>query len=178
MIESRLDPALDGAGGGYGNYPGLTVEAVANRFRHLAEEGHNRSARAILRIVHEQTSARGSLGAQRYLAAFGLIATAVLLGVRLLAPETIRPKVTVYLAASAIMTVLFVFGAATTHRAAVRSEAQIREIRRLALLALDRVVQADGFAPKPLEREHLRSFGELRKADPASWGKIKAALGA
>ncbi len=176
MIESRLDPLIDGTGGGYGNYPGLTVVQIADRFRTLAEEGHNRSARAILRIVHEQTSARGTLGAQRYLAVFGLMTTLVLAVLRTVTTEPNRGKLNLYLAVSALMTVLFVAGAATIERTVRRNTAQVREIRRLALLALERVVEAPGFKPKALEREHLRSLDEMRKVDPERWERARSGL--
>ncbi len=177
MIESRLDPLTDGNGGGYGNYPGLSVEQIADRFRTLAEEGHNRSARAILRIVHEQTMARGTLGIQRMLAAIGLACTLALGVARfVVASEKAQAKITLYLGASALATALFVAGSVSVHRTAKRNKAQVAEIRRLALLALARVVETPGFVPKPLEREHLRSLNELKKADPAAWRQVSARL--
>lgn len=172
MIESRLDPIADGTGEGYGNYPGLTVAQIAGRFRHLAEEGHNRSARAILRIVHEQTAARGALSTQRYLLAFGLVATAVLATVRVIAPEEDHRKLNLYLGAAIAVTAIFALSAASVHRTTRRNAAQVREIRRLALLALERVVETPGFKPKPLEREHLRALNEMRKVDPERWQKV------
>ena len=177
MIESRLDPLTDGTGGGYGNYAGLTVAQIAERFRALADEGHNRSARAILRIVHEQTAARGSLGAQRLLVAFGALAVGVLGFVRAFAPLEMRGKVTLYLAVSLGMTALFLLGAVTVERTRARNVAQVREIRRLALFALERVVESPGFKAKPLEREHLRSLGEMRNLDRRLWSRVAHALG-
>lgn len=177
MIESQLDPLTDGTGGGYGNYPGLTVAGIAERFRHLADEGHNRSARAILRIVHEQTAARGTLVAQRYLAGFGLSATTTLVVFRLLAStDALRAKLNLYLGATAAVTVLLVGGAVSVHRTTVRNDAQVREIRRLALLALTQVIEAPGFRPKPLEREHLKSLGELKGVDRGTWERVASAL--
>ena len=173
MIESRLDPLTDGTGGGYGNYPGLNVAEIAGRFRVLAAEGHDRSARAILRIVHEQTAARGTLGAQRLLAILSLVVTLVLLGLRLGATsEASRAKLGLYLAAAGVATILFGIGAASVERTARRNAAQIREIRRLALLALERVVETEGFVAKPLEREHRRSLGEMRRGDPTAWERV------
>ena len=177
MIESRLDAATDGTGGGYGKYAGLTVAQVAERFRFLAEEGQGRSARAVLRIVHEQTEARGGLGTQRYLVAIGLLLTVAIAIFGLVGPEEARGKTTVALAASAAVTLLFVVGAASVHRATVRGEAQVREIRRLALITLDEIVAKPGFEAKALEREHLKSLGELKKSDPAAWAGVAEALG-
>ena len=176
MIESQLDPLTDGTGEGYGNYPGLTVAQVADRFRHLAAEGHSRSARAILRIVHEQTAARGALSVQRYLLAFGLIATAALVVLRLIAGEEHHHKLDLYLGAAVVVTAIFAVSAASVNRTARRNAAQVREIRRLALLALERVVEAPGFGAKPLEREHLRALDEMRKVDPDLWKKIARTL--
>ena len=176
MIESGLDAATDGTGGGYGKYTGLTVAQIAERFRFLAEEGQGRSARAVLRIVHEQTEARGGLGTQRYLVGIGLLITVAMGVFRLVAPEESRGKVTVFLVASAVVTLLFVFGASTVHRASVRGEAQVREIRRLALLTLEGIVAKPGFEAKPLEREHLKSLGELKKSDPETWRRVSEAL--
>lgn len=177
MIESRLDDATDGTGGGYGKYAGLTVAQIAERFRFLAEEGQARSARAILRIVHEQTEARGGLGSQRLLAAIGLGATLALAAFRSVVATESRRTIDIALAAAGAVTLLFFVGAATVHRATVRGESQVREIRRLALLALDSFVSKEGFVPKPLEREHLRSLDELRKADGEAWGRVARGLG-
>lgn len=169
---------IDGTGGGYGNYPGLTVAEVAARFRTLAEEGHARSVRAILRIVHEQTSARGQLGAPRLVAGLALLAMVVLGSLHFVVAEEGRRKIDEYLLASTIVAVLFGVGAASMRRTERRAKAQVAEIRRLALLALERVVFAPGFQAKPLEREHLRSLNELRKTNPEAWGHIAEALGA
>lgn len=176
MIESRLDPADEGAGGGYGNYPGLTVAQVADRFRHLAEEGHNRSARAVLRIVHEQTAARGTLAIQPILAALSALSSVVLLVVYRFAPEGERHRVTIYLGAALVATVLLMVGAVSIRRTARRNARQVREIRRLALLTLDRIVETPGFRPKPLEREHVRSLNELRRVDREAWEKVSSRL--
>ena len=177
MIESRLAPADDGTGGGYGNYPGLTVAQIADRFRHLAEEGGSRSARAVLRLVHEQVAARGTLGVQRLLVVLGAAIMAVLAAAYALGPESLRPKLRLYLAAAALVTGLFSVGALSVRRAAARNAAQVREIRRLALLALERIVDAPGFAPKPLEREHLRALDEARRVDRERGDKVVRSLG-
>lgn len=176
MIESRLDPLTDGAGGGYGNYPGLTVAEIAERFRLLAEEGHIRSVRAILRIVHEQISARGTLSVGRIMASLGVLTIAILAIVRTMAAPDQKAHLTLYLGATVATTLLFAVGAATMERTVRRHTAQIREIRRLALLALERVVDAPEFRMKTLEREHRRSLAEMRKVDPERWAKITAAL--
>lgn len=176
LIDSRLDHATDGTGGGYGKYTGLTVAAIAERFRYLAEEGQGRSARAILRMVHEQTEARGGLGTQRLLAGLALIVTVVLFVCRAFVADDAKSKLTLFLFVSGGITALFVAGAASVHRATVRGEAQILEIRRLALLALDLLVTKEGFTPKPLEREHERSLSELRKTDPEAWRRVDEAL--
>lgn len=178
MIESRLDPADDGTGGGYGNYPGLTVLQVADRFRHLAEEGYNRSARAVLRIVHEQTAARGTLAVQPILTGFLALASAVLLVAHRLAPEKERHRLAVYAGAALLMTILMAAGSVSIRRTARRNARQVREIRRLALLALGRIVEAPGFRPNPLEREHVRSLNEMRGSDPESWERVRRALNA
>lgn len=176
LIESRLDEAVDGTGGGYGKYPGLTVAQVAERFRFLAEEGHGRSVKAVLRIVHEQTEARGGLGTQRILVALAVTVTLLLAGLWFLGSQETKAKVTIYLGASLAMTILFGFGAASVHRATVRGEAQVREIRRLALLTLDRAISKDDFVAKPLEREHLAVLASLKKTEPEVWQRVSRAL--
>ena len=176
VIESRLEPADEGTGGGYGNYPGLTVFQVADRFRHLAEEGHNRSARAVLRIVHEQTAARGTLAVQPILAGLAALASVVLFVAYRVVPEADRHRVAIYLGAALVSTLLLSAGALSIRRTARRNARQVREIRRLALLALSRIVEAPGFRPKLLEREHLRSLNEMRKTDPEVWERVVKAL--
>ena len=176
MIESRLDAATDGTGGGYGKYPGLTVEAVAERFRFLAEEGQGRSARAILRIVHEQTEARGRLGSQRLVVALSAGVAAVLFVLRLVVSPETRDQFTTPLDVALGATALFGLGAATLHRTTVRGEAQVREIRRLALVALGLLTQREGFVPKPLEREHRASLGDLRRVDRETWTRVNKIL--
>ena len=176
MIESRLDEATDGTGGGYGKYPGLTVAQVAERFRFLVEEGQGRSARAILRIVHEQTEARGGLGTQRLLAGLAALVTLGLAVARGFLPSASHSSLNLYLGVSAGLTLLFLVGAASVHRATVRGEAQVREIRRLALVALDELVAKKGFEAKSLEREHVAALATLRKSDPAAFERVRSAL--
>ena len=172
MIESRLDAATDGTGGGYGRYPGLSVEAVAERFRFLVAEGQSRSVRAVLRIAYEQTEARGTIGSQRVAVGLAASVTLALLVARFfVSPET-QGQVTIYLGASAAMTLLFALGAATVHRAARRGEAQVCEIHRLALLALDALASKEGFVAPTLEREHLASLQALRRVDRALWEQV------
>lgn len=176
MIESRLEPWDDGTGGGYGNYPGLTVAQVADRFRVLAEEGHNRSVRAILRIVHEQTLARGTLQAPAIVAGFcAVVGVAMIVG-RPFVDEDVRQKLARYAAIALGMALLFGIGAVSVNRTASRNAKQVREIRRLALLALERVVESPGFHAKPLEREHVRALDETKRSDPARWEKVAQAL--
>ncbi|RYG26253.1 hypothetical protein EON82_04020 [bacterium] len=176
MIESRLDEATDGTGGGYGKYAGLTVAQVAERFRFLVEEGQGRSARAILRIVHEQTEARGGLGTQRILAILAGLVTLGILVAKGVVPPDQRSRLDLYLYVTAGVTLLFVFGAVSVHRATVRGEAQVREIRRLALLSLDQIVQKPGFNAKELEREHVAALATLKKSDPAAWERVRTTL--
>lgn len=177
MIESRLDAATDGTGGGYGKYAGLTVAQIAERFRQLVDEGQGRSARAILRMVHEQTEARGALGTQRLLFAIGLALTLGLLAFRAVVGEAQSDKLTNLIIATAGITVLFGVGAASVHRATVRAQAQVSEIRRLALTALDALVSKPGFVTKELEREHRASLDTLRKVDREAWERVSTGLG-
>lgn len=176
MIESRLDEATDGTGGGYGKYTGLTVVQIAERFRFLVDEGHGRSARAILRMVHEQTEARGGLGTQRILAVLASLGTLTLLVIRAFTESESRSSINLYLAVSAGVTLLFLAGAASVHRATVRGEAQVREIRRLALIALDGLVAKEGFEVKSLEREHVAALATLKKSDPEAWARVSSRL--
>ena len=172
MIESRLDAATDGTGGGYGRYPGLTVEAIAERFRFLVEEGQGRSVRAVLRIAYEQTEARGTIGSQRVAVGIAAFVTLALLVARLFVSSEMQGQVTIYPGASAAMTLLFALGAATVHRPAKRGEAQVREIRRLALMALDALTAKEGFDAPTLEREHIASLRALRGVDRATWERV------
>lgn len=176
MIESRLDEATDGTGGGYGNYPGLTVADIATRFRRLGEEGHPRSVRGILRIVHEQTAARTALGVQRLLVGLGASTIVALALLRAVASPETQGQLTLYLGLSVGVTILFGAGALSVERTARRNAAQLREIRRLALVALEKVVETPGFVPKSLEREHLTALKGLRSADRELWSKVARTL--
>lgn len=176
MIESRLDPILDGTGGGYGKYAGLTVAQIAERFRYLVEEGQGRSARAILRMVHEQTEARGSLGTQRYLVVIAATIATGLVLFRLVVADEARSKLDAPIMAAVGATVLFGVGAVSVHRATVRAEAQVREIHRLALASLDILVSRPDFRPKGLEREHESALRLLKRVDPSVWAVVKRSL--
>ena len=176
MIESRLDALNDDTGGGYGRYPGLTVAQTAERFRYLVDEGQGRSARAILRIAREQIDARGTLSSHRWVLAFFVLMTLVLLVARFVVPSEMRPQITVFLEGGTALSLLFAVSVASLHRTTRRGEAQVREIRRLALLALDRLVARDDFPAVGLEREHAAAFQELRKVDPKVWARVDAAF--
>ncbi len=176
MIQSQLSEEVDGSGGGYGKYPGLSVAQVAERFRFLAEEGEGRSVRAILRIVHEQTEARGHLGTQRLLA---ILSGSAALGLGIIRLVSANPPfmLNVYFGVTAVVTVLFTIGAVSIGKVAKRNEAQLREIRRLALLSLELLISKPGFVARPLEREHVAALDSMRKTDPAGWGRVREALG-
>ena len=176
MIQSRLDEATDGTGGGYGNYPGLTVAEIATRFRRLGEEGHARSVRATLRIVHEQTAARTALGVQRLLVVFGAAAIVALGIFRAVASPETQESLSLYLGLAVGVTLLFGVGAISVERTARRNAAQLAEIRRLALVTLTRIVETPGFAPKPLEREHRTALRALRSVDRVAWSRVVAAI--
>ncbi len=176
MIESRLHPAVDGSGGGYGRYPGLTTVEIAERFRFLVEEGQGRSARAILRLVHEQTEARGRLNTQWLMVGIGATITVVLALFRLVAALETRDGLLRLALVAASITLLFAVGAGSMHRTTRRAEAQVREIRRMALLALDLLTTREGFVSKTLEREHLASLNDLRRSDPEAWTRVFQAL--
>jgi hypothetical protein len=127
-------------------------------------------------MVHEQTEARGGLGTQRILAGLAALATLTLAIIRGFVASDARSSLNLYLGVSAGITLLFLFGALSVHRATVRGQAQVREIRRLALIALDQLVARKGFEVKPLEREHLAALATLKKSDPAAWGRVRNAL--
>lgn len=176
MIESELAEEFEGAGGGYGKYPGLTVAQIAERFRFLAKEGEGRSARAVLRIVHEQTEARGNLGTQRILAVLSGLTTLGLGTIRVLSSDPPR-MLNVYLGVTATVTVLFTIGAVSIGKTAKRNHMQLREIRRLALLTLEILTSRSDFIPRALEREHVAAFDSLKKTDLAGWERVKGVLG-
>ncbi len=176
VIDSQLSEEFDGAGGGYGKYPGLSVAQVAERFRFLANEGEGRSVRAVLRIVHEQTEARGHLGTQRLLAILSGLATLGLGVVRVVSADP-PFMLNVYFGVTAVVTVLFTIGAVTIGKTAKRNEMQLKEIRRLALLTLEILTSKPNFVARDLEREHVAALDSLKKVDPASWGRVRGALG-
>lgn len=177
MIESRLDPMLDDAGGGAGKYPGLTVAQVAERYRFLVEEGQGRSAKAILRISREQILARGSLGTHGWIVAFFVVVALGFLVARFVVAPDQQSRVTLDAAVCAGVALLFVVGGATARRSTRRAAAQVKEIQRLTLVALDELVSQEGFVRPPLDREHVDAFQALRKVDAERWDRVRQGLG-
>lgn len=176
MIESRISPEDDGTGGGYGKFPGLTVSEIAGRLQMYVEEGEGRSARGILRLLREQTEARGQLGVQRVIAGLSIAATIALALFRAVVAEDQKRTINHYLAVAAGVSVLFIIGAASIQKTASRSERQLREIRRMSLEALDQLVAKPEFVSRGLEREHVAALETLKKTDPVAYARVSSAL--
>lgn len=161
--EESLRPDLDGTGGGFGKFKGITVRELSELFDRVAGEGNMRSVTAVLRITYEQLEARGGLGYFPHIcAATGIFAVACAIPLPFVALQTQRVLYKMA-AGSALVCVAFLFGVLKNRQQTRAAVAQERAIRDLALDALVRIVTEPGFKPKPLDREHLKTLREVQK---------------
>jgi len=146
-----LKPEELGTGGGYGKHAAMPIEQIAERFEACRADPSMRSVSAILRITKEQLESRGSLGSYRQVALLFLVLTLASLPLGMVAPETFQKTLQELQIALAAVTILLGLGVATTWRATHIGLANEREIRRLALNALEGIVNDPHFGPKPLD---------------------------
>lgn len=167
----RLSDELDGNGGGFGKFPGLTVKDLESKFGLLIKDGSHRSVTAILRLTREQLMTRADLGLNQrlVLVAGGLL---VVTGIAfLLVPDSFKPVLKTAVFASGVAFCALLAGVIFNRKATRRSMAQVEAIRQLACDSLLSVVTQHGFVPKPLDEEQRRFLKALlrqsRRTDPA-----------
>lgn len=176
MIESRLDPMLDGMGRRAGCRD-MTVDDVARHFRYYATEGRGSSARSTLRLAREQLRSRSYLLSSPYSTLFCSFLSAAYLALLLHTFGHIPKDRMVGFSTGSCVLIIFVVRDCRQRRRRKGAKAQIIEIRRLALETLGIIVGRVGFVGEPLLQEERSTFNALRQADPEGWGRIAKALG-
>lgn len=165
--NTGLDPNMMGSGGGMGRYQGLEVDDIAQRFAACESEVSMRAVTAILRIAREQIQARGSLRDYPRTTAFLGVVSAIVLAVMPFLPAETRQSVMPVAIGGPLVTLAFGYGSLSTLRARKASNAQEREIVRLATESLERVLRHE-FPRKPLQREQVDTLQTLLKHAPNS----------
>ena len=161
--EESLRPDLDGTGGGYGKFKGITVRELSELFDRVAADGNMRSVTAVLRITYEQLEARGGLGYFPHICiGTGVFAVACGIPIPFVSLQTQGVLIKMSLG-SAFVCLAFLFGVLKNRHQTMAAIAQERAIRDLALDALVRIVTEPGFKPKPLDREHVKTLLEVQK---------------
>lgn len=172
MIECWLDPLVDGIGGGTRERD-LTVRQIAAQFRHLVAERLPRSVSAILNIAHEQSQGRRERATLGWAGVGALVFEAFMLLLFRFAPT---PQLRELGRSVGLCSLVFAgpIAVAAWHKRAdaARSRAQLRELRRLALEALETIVVSPWFVPEVLDREALKRFRVFRQADAEAWERM------
>jgi fluoride ion exporter CrcB/FEX len=174
--DDLLPPELDGRGGGFGKFTGMTVRELSGLFDRVSADSTMRSVSAVLRIAREQLEARWHMGNLRIMAIFcGFVAIGFSIAYPLV-PQTV--KVSILKGILGGFTAFICFGVATlsTHRATNAAIAQERAIRDLAVDALARIVEEPGFKAKPLDADQRRILADLLKTTKRNEPKLAALL--
>jgi hypothetical protein len=146
-----LSSELSGTGGGYGKHAALPLDQIADRFDACVADPSMRSVSAVLRITREQLESRGSLGSYPWVAAlFGTVAV-IAFAVQGWLPVAMQNTAKQIGIGAVVVTALLLVGVLSVRRDAKAAIVHEREIRRLALDALEKIVTAPGFKPKPLD---------------------------
>lgn len=152
---------LDGTGGGFGKYRGITVKEAAVLFERFSADPTMRGVTGVLRVSREQLEARGTLGIYPYLALGVTILLAAVGAFVIWLPPDRRSEATKLVYATGFVAAALWVGVATTGSSRRRAVAQEQEIRRLAVAALHRIVLTPGFHSKRLDRQDRRTLREL-----------------
>jgi hypothetical protein len=163
MSDQRLRTDLDGAGGGFGKFKGLSVKELADMFERQLSEPNMRSVSAVLRISREQVESRGSITVAPAMAAFtGVFAVGTGIAM-VVASEQSRAMVLRAFIACLLTFLAFLYGWLSNRHVLAASLAQERAIRQLAIESLTRVVEDPAFKPKALDYDQKRILRELIK---------------
>lgn len=164
---------LDGTGGGYGRYAGVTLAEIERLFGVCRQDPTMRGVSAVLRIAREQLDARGGLGSYPWLA--GLAGALALLGfvaMRFL-PESFVGQARTAEAAVVVVFLLLVGVSVTTAKDRKQGLYQERRIREMALETLEAIVTTEGFRPKSLDETQKLTLERLLRATKREPGPLR-----
>lgn len=168
MLEEKewIDPALDGAGGGYGKYPGKTVKELSQLFRDMSGDPSMRSIKGMLRIAYEQLEGRSHLAVSVQASiVLGIVTLAIAATLPFFDGET-RLKIAKAGAFAAVLFIGFFIGAMTSRSDAKAAAAQEKAILQLALAALEQVASHPQFTPGPLDSLQTQTLTRILKKSP------------
>lgn len=166
MIEPK-NPDLIGHGGGVGRYRGLPLEQIAERFAACVAEPSMRSLSAVLRITREQLDARGGLGHYPVVTMIAGVISLALLGALPFMPKELRDMVIKVSLGGPLITLILAYATWTSRKPRRAAIAQEREIRKLAVQSLEKILETP-FTMKPLLREQVDTLRGLLKHYPDS----------
>ena len=175
-MSQLIDPELEGRGGGYGRYRGMTLAEIQDRFDACKADPAMRSISAVLRIAREQVDARGELGIYPILAWVAGVICVLSLAVRPFAPEKTLELVTKVEIGSACAFVLLLVGSVPNQRARRVNKAQVQRILEMTGETLEAILEAEP-ALKPLTREQVQTLGDVVRKTAAS-ERVRALLAA
>ncbi|HEY0867327.1 MAG TPA: hypothetical protein VGE01_08110 [Fimbriimonas sp.] len=157
-----MSEELDGTGGGFGRYRGVSLREFEATMDRCRREGGMRGASAVLRIAREQIDARGGLGTYPWLVGTCLVATAVLWFVPFDegAVGEWRQKGVLGFLALGIIFGWITFGIRQERRKALYQESRIREA---SLQALRDIVSVPGFQKRSLDYTQKLTLQNLLK---------------
>ncbi len=176
MSEERLNPDLDGTGGGFGKNKGMTVREMSEQFDRIASDGSVRAFSAILRISREQVEARGEFGVLRlifFLCSGFAVVSAVAMALLSDPGRVIAMRCAL---GGLVAASLFAAGLLKNRAHAKAAFAQVAAIRDLSVDALVRVAREEGFKPKPLDFTQRHYLEELLKKTKRKEPELSAVL--
>lgn len=146
-----MKPELDGTGGGYGKFRGMTMGEIREIFQRCEADPSMRSVSIVLRVAREQLIARGGLGNYPVLAAIAGAVFAASFIVKGFLPADQQSSVPKIQAGIGMVTLALLIGVMATSRDRKRGVAQERAIMALSRETLEKIVSARDFEPKPLD---------------------------
>lgn len=173
MIQSQLDPLTDGVGGGADDHD-LTIAQIAELFQNCVDLEHWSSVSAVLRILKEQSRGRTALSSEAGCAVLVTLGTSPCIMVAVHYYHVWSFDRSYAVMAFGIWLALagtFGFHAYLGRAQRKRSAAQRAELRRLALLTLDRIADK-AVPPKELDKEQKKAFRTLRSVDRDTWDRV------
>ena len=176
MSEDRqwIDPALDGSGGGYGKFKGMTIREMSGVFKQIGAEANMRSVSAILRICHEQLEGRSHLGVASLATKIIGVVTMLLVAGMFFVSEHLRPILIKGTGAAAVLFAGFLSGSLANRRMAKSSIAQERAIGEMAIDVLEQLVDTPGFKAKELDSLQKLTLKKLMKISRTDSEKLRA----
>lgn len=160
-----MKPEVEGRGGGFGKYQGLTVTEVQALFDTCMQDPSMRSISAVLRITREQLEARGQLGIYPVFACVDLAICAAAAVLRQFGPASLTEIATKAALGTAGVFGLLLISTLPTWRARRTNLAQERAIRDRAVAALVTILESrPALKPLTIEQEFTVKI-LLRKAE-------------